>query len=151
MLKEKNFTSKSKRILQPSRLLAYIILVVVVLIITLAYFFYRDLVKPRLSKSVVTKSCTPYNIDITEITGSSINFTWETSDECYGVVRYGTDKENLVMIAFGDNAQRARTSHEVEVKMLHPRTTYYFVIVSENEEYGLQGIPIAIKTKLFAD
>ncbi|MBD3329106.1 hypothetical protein GF357_01275 [Candidatus Dojkabacteria bacterium] len=148
MSKEMNFTSKSKRVLPPSKLLAYIWGVVVITVITLGYFFYRDLVKPRLNRSSGVAGCTPYNVDVVEITENSVNFTWETDDECYGLVRYGTDKENLAMIALGDNVQRASNSHNVEVKMLSPRTTYYFVVVSENEEYGFEGIPISITTKL---
>jgi hypothetical protein len=63
---------------------------------------------------------------------NSAKLAWTTNVESSAVVRYGTDPNNLDMVAReawgGKKVDESGAIHRVELKNLKPDTTYYFVI-----------------------
>jgi phosphodiesterase/alkaline phosphatase D-like protein len=62
---------------------------------------------------------------------------WTTNTGGSSVVRYGTEDRNLTQVAeapYADNDRTSAQNHRVQLKNLHPNTTYYFVVDSGQGE-----------------
>jgi phosphodiesterase/alkaline phosphatase D-like protein len=62
---------------------------------------------------------------------------WTTNTGGSSIVRYGTDKNSLSLIAeapYSDNEKTQSQNHRVHIKGLNPGTTYYFIVDSGQGE-----------------
>ena len=68
-------------------------------------------------------------------------------DERYGVVHYGTDREDLSQTARGHirlNRAHPETIFRVRLVDLKPQTTYYYKVTSMGEDGESDGVEIPI-------
>lgn len=87
--------------------------------------------------------CAPYNVFITEGEENySVEIEWSTKDKCFGFVQYGSDSNDMKLIGvdLADNSQSKE--HRVVLKSILSTERYYFLINSDDQEYGLNGIPL---------
>ena len=73
------------------------------------------------------------NLQIKNLSPSSITITWETETGVQGFVVYGNDPSNLDRIA---PEATALVKHEVTIENLEPQTTYYYKIGLGSEVLG---------------
>lgn len=75
------------------------------------------------------------NVEVTEVSETSITVTWETDEDADSLVNYGLQPDyGIVRIPVAE-----RTSHSITLDTLEPGRVYYFRIVSADEN-GNQGI-----------
>lgn len=78
------------------------------------------------------------NVQIASSTDTSVTITWETDEDADSLVNYGLQEDyGIVRIPREDNEDR--TEHAITLDGLEPGRTYYFRVVSADEE-GNQGI-----------
>ena len=78
------------------------------------------------------------NLEIVDIEDTSITITWETDEDADSAVNYGLQPDyGIARIPLGENDER--TAHSVTLDNLEPGRTYYFRVVSADEN-GNQGI-----------
>lgn len=90
----------------------------------------------------------PMNVSVSKITHSTALITWITDQESIGTVEYGTSPKELGTFA---PEAAAKTSHIVELSLLKPQTTYYFVIRIGDRVYNDNGVPWKFTTKSEGD
>ena len=82
-----------------------------------------------------TTAPTIQNVEIAEVTDSSVTVTWETDENADSIINYGLKEDyGIVRIPSVD-----RTQHSITLDELEPGRTYYFRVVSADLE-GNQGI-----------
>lgn len=86
----------------------------------------------------------PRDVLINSITSSSATISWVTSSSTQGVIEYGTSPTALNLFA---PETKKDTSHEVELTLLVPSTTYYFQISIGGKKYDNGGVPWSFTTK----
>ncbi len=75
------------------------------------------------------------NVQITGVTDDSITITWDTDENADSLVNYGLKEDyGIVHIPTVD-----RTAHTITIDTLEPGRTYYFRVVSSDDD-GNQGI-----------
>ena len=94
------------------------------------------------SDSTYVEGCTPYNIDIQKQETSSVKVSWETKDKCSAYVLYGEDISTLDMVAVDLVNETSSKHHSVIIERLVSSKEYYFSIVSDDINYGKDGLPI---------
>ncbi len=86
----------------------------------------------------------PRDVVISDITKNTAKISWSTGIETQGVVEYGTTPTALNFFA----PETSRTkSHQVELTLLSPSTTYYFQIRIGDKKYDNGGVPWTFTTK----
>ena len=86
--------------------------------------------------------CVPYNVKISKEENYLANVQWSTSEDCLGYIMYGESRTELGFIAV-DQEQSSGRKHSVNIESLLPSKTYYFVIYSDDKEYGNRGLPLS--------
>lgn len=87
--------------------------------------------------------CTPYNVSLDKGDKNfQVKINWSTKDECLGYVLYGDDREKLDLVAI-DTQKLSSRKHEVVIDSLLSSKTYYFLINSDETNYGDSGIPLS--------
>ncbi len=82
-----------------------------------------------------TTAPTIQNVEIAEVTDTSVTINWETDENADSIVNYGLKEDyGIVRIPTVD-----RTQHSITLDDLEPGRTYYFRVVSADLE-GNQGI-----------
>ncbi len=75
------------------------------------------------------------NVQITEVGEDTITVTWETDEEADSTINYGLQEDyGIVRVPVPD-----KTAHSIKIEKLEPGRTYYFRVVSSDED-GNQGI-----------
>lgn len=75
------------------------------------------------------------NVQITEVSESSVTVTWETDEEADSLINYGLQEDyGIVRIP-----EATRTQHSITLDGLEPGRTYHFRVVSSDDD-GNQGI-----------
>lgn len=75
------------------------------------------------------------NVELTEVSETSVTITWETDEDSDSLVNYGLQPDyGIVRIPVAD-----RTSHSITLDNLEPGRVYYFRVVSADDN-GNQGI-----------
>ena len=74
------------------------------------------------------------DIQVTNITQTSANISWQTNEDSDGMLEYGVNEFFLDQFAFSDNFG---TSHSIPLSGLIPDTTYYFVISGSDLDFNL--------------
>ncbi|MFW5703665.1 MAG: fibronectin type III domain-containing protein [Patescibacteria group bacterium] len=99
-----------------------------------------------MSQGVFTRASgsAPDTVNIVRITSTSATVTWSTGQDTQGVIQYGTAPSQLNLVA----PERTKTSvHRVELTLLKPSTTYYFVIKVGDTVFDNAGVPWSFTTK----
>ncbi len=76
-----------------------------------------------------------HNVQIEEVTDNEITITWETDKDADSLINYGLQPDYGIIRIPGAN----RREHSVTLQNLDPGRTYYFRVVSADED-GNQGI-----------
>lgn len=86
----------------------------------------------------------PTDVTISEVGRNSASIIWTTSSQSQGVLEYGVTPTALNFFA----PEGARTtSHNVELTLLTPNTTYYFQIKIGDKVFDNGGVPWTFNTK----
>lgn len=75
------------------------------------------------------------NVEVSEVTETSVTVTWETDEEADSTVNYGLQPDyGIVRVPIAE-----RTTHSITLSDLEPGRVYYFRVVSADND-GNQGI-----------
>ena len=90
-----------------------------------------------------TNDCVPYNVFVRKGEKNfSVDIVWSTKGECVGFVQYGRNRDNLDMVAVDIlNITKSR-EHSVTMEQLLTIEVYYFLINSQEQAYGNNGVPL---------
>jgi hypothetical protein len=92
---------------------------------------------------VSERDCVPYNVFIMKGEEDfSVDIKWSTKAECVGFVIYGRDRGNLDMVAIDRVNESQSKEHIVTLEQLLTTETYYFLINSQEQGYGNDGVPL---------
>lgn len=86
------------------------------------------------------------NVSIAEVSDDSVTITWETDEDADSIVNYGL-KEDYGIVRV---PEANRTTHSITLDELEPGRTYYFRVVSSDED-GNQGISADYKVLTTGD
>lgn len=86
------------------------------------------------------KDCVPYNL-LVDKKEESISLKWNTKDSCSGVVKFGSDIENLDYWLY---SQKEKNLNFISIDRDKYRDINYFVIISDGILYGLDGKVVPI-------
>lgn len=75
------------------------------------------------------------SVDVVEVSETSATITWTTNEDADSLVNYGLQEDYGII----RQPEADRTSHTITLENLEPGRTYYFRVVSSDEE-GNQGI-----------
>jgi len=90
----------------------------------------------------------PRDVVVSDIGQNSVKVSWSTGIETQGVIEYGTTPTALNFFA----PESARTkSHQQDLTLLSPNTTYYFQIRIGEKKYDNGGVPWTFTTRLTSD
>jgi hypothetical protein len=82
------------------------------------------------------------NVQVTEVSESSVKVTWETDEESDSLINYGLQEDYGIVRVPGAN----RVLHEIVLDNLEAGRTYHFRVVSSDED-GNQGISAHYKVQ----
>ncbi len=89
------------------------------------------------------KDCVPHNIIIQKgEKNHSVDILWSTKADCVGFVQYGKDSSNLDMVLVDLVNKSKSKNHVVTVEKVLSDDVYYFLINSQEQAYGKNGIPL---------
>lgn len=92
---------------------------------------------------VSERDCVPYNVFVMKGEKDfSVDIAWSTKAECVGFVIYGSDRGNLDMVAVDRVNKSQSKEHIVTLDRLLTTETYYFLINSQEQVYGNNGVPL---------
>ena len=94
-------------------------------------------------KFVSASNIAPRDVVISSITQTSAKVTWTTDSESQSVIEYGTSPTSLTF--FAPESVKTKT-HEVELNLLTPETTYYFQISTADKKFSNGGVPWTLTT-----
>jgi len=78
------------------------------------------------------------NLEIIDITDTSLTITWQTDEDADSTVNYGLQPDyGIARLPLGEDDER--TEHSITLERLEPGRTYFFRVVS-SDEFGNQGI-----------
>lgn len=86
----------------------------------------------------------PTDVIVTKVTSQSATISWTTGEESQGTIEYGTSPAEL---GFYAPEATKTTAHKVELTLLQPNTTHYFIIRVGDNVYDNAGIPWTFNTK----
>ncbi len=86
----------------------------------------------------------PQDVVISNIERNSVRINWTTGVDTQGVIEYGTSPTALNF--FAPEAEKTK-NHSVDLTLLSPSTTYYFVIRIGEKRYDNGGVPWTFTTK----
>ena len=100
--------------------------------------------------SKASPSQTPQNVQITNISDSSITIAYTTDDSVLGSVNFGNNK-NLGQTALDERDQLANTisphkTHSITITNLKPSTNYFFTITSGQNTFLNNDQPFQVAT-----
>ncbi|HRI06120.1 MAG TPA: hypothetical protein PLV59_04220 [Candidatus Dojkabacteria bacterium] len=87
------------------------------------------------------KDCTPFNMLVNKEVKDKVVISWETKGKCTGVVKFGRDVESL---DYWLSSKFENKKNVVTIDTQTYKNIRYFVIVSNNEVYGLDGKAVSI-------
>jgi len=94
-------------------------------------------------KGISENNCVPYNVFIMKGESEfSADISWSTKAECVGFVLYGRDRGNLDMVAVDLVNESKSREHIVTLEQLLTTEVYYFLINSDEQTYGADGVPL---------
>ena len=130
-----------------STLILTIVGILLILTVFLSLFYYRDVL--GVEDSVGQYSCEPLDVEIVDVEATSLRVKWHTSQECLGLVKYGSNMETINFMALDEEGHKSKREHLVKIDNLKPSMTYYLVIHSDGKDYGAQSGPVVVSTDSF--
>ncbi len=124
--------------LKLTRITAIVIGVVISFVVIAAGLFTYFSVFSRASNAA------PSDVLVTKITSQSAVITWSTGEETQGTIEYGTSPAEL---GFYAPEALKTTTHSVDLTLLQPNTTHYFIIRVGDNVFDNAGIPWTFTTK----
>jgi hypothetical protein len=120
-----------------------IILALCLLAVSLSVFFVVRNVVGFDVQGITEGSCAPYNVFVMKgETDYSVKISWSTKEDCVGFILYGKDRGNLDMVAVDVVNPSSSKQHIVTVEGLLTTEPYYFLINSQEQAYGNNGVPL---------
>ncbi|MHC1716525.1 MAG: hypothetical protein AB9915_01335 [Candidatus Dojkabacteria bacterium] len=93
--------------------------------------------------SSVKNDCVPYNVFVEKGNKDySVSILWSTKAKCFGFVQYGMDQSNLESIGVDMISNSKSKSHSVTIEKISSSEKYFFLINSDSQTYGNNGIPL---------
>lgn len=88
----------------------------------------------------------PRNLEVKQLSSTSLTVTWETQAEKTGAIRVGPVplRKTYDRLIVADEGRKTR-QHTVKIENLIPKLDYEFEILSGKEWYVLEGKPIKFK------
>lgn len=101
----------------------------------------------RLFSTVFTRASDmePRDVVVSDINQNSAKVSWATGVETQGVIEYGTSPTALNF--FAPESARTKT-HQQELTLLSPNTTYYFQVRIGEKKYDNGGVPWTFTTRV---
>ena len=125
----------------------YLISFVIGLVILLNLVFLSFYVREIYSLSLVKRNsdaCGPYNLEYKKMDSNEVYIRWKTQGECVGLVKYGEVRNSLDTVVTETNGLNKVKDHEVGLKLKETSFPIYFVISSDQQDYGLNEGPMLI-------
>jgi hypothetical protein len=92
---------------------------------------------------VSNRDCVPYNVFIRRGEREhSVDVEWSTKAECVGFIQYGRDRSNLDLVSVDLENRSKSKEHIVNIDQLLSSEIYYFLINSQEQAYGHNGVPL---------
>lgn len=107
---------------------------VISFIFVFATFIYQYIFLPNKTLNSVDP-CLPFNFKQIE-KESTFYLTWETAKECSGYVKYGTTETDFPYIALDEQGVVKITDHSVKLSGIEKGDRYFFVVFSDEKNYG---------------
>ena len=98
----------------------------------------------NLQKGNEMELCRPINVFISKEGDHGINIEWETEKKCLGYVLYGESAYEIERVAVNTENLDKSTKHQISISGLLSTTTYYFIVISDDNAYGSSGNPISL-------
>lgn len=89
---------------------------------------------------------TPKNLKLTALSDTSFTLEWETDDAFAGYIFYGKSPESMTLVGQDMKGNSKFKEHKILVKNLEGDTTYYYVVVSEEDTYQSEGRSFEVTT-----
>lgn len=124
--------------LKLTRVTAIVIGVVISLVVIAGGLFTYLQVFSRASNNA------PQDVRITAITSQSAIISWSTDADTQGTIEYGTTPAEM---GFYAPEASSGTTHRVELTLLQPDTTHYFIIRIGDNVFDNAGVPWSFTTK----
>lgn len=86
----------------------------------------------------------PRDVVVSNIEKNSAKISWATGVETQGIIEYGTSPTALNFFAPEPTKEK---NHSVDLTLLSPSTTYYFIIRIGEKKYDNGGVPWSFTTK----
>lgn len=92
--------------------------------------------------------CTPYNVFINKgDKDNTVEIVWLTKKECMAFIQYGSSEGNMKMIGVDQYNSVQSKEHKVVLENLLSNEKYYFLINSDNQGYGSDGVPLEFRIR----
>lgn len=88
-------------------------------------------------------NCVPFDYSNYQENGEYF-LRWRTASECLGYVKFGSTEGNYPYLSLDLEGKVKKTEHVVKLSGINDDSSYYFVIISDEKVYGLNGKPIFI-------
>lgn len=90
-----------------------------------------------------SRDCVPYNVFISKGDNDhTAVIEWSTKGSCVGFVQYGRERGSLDLVAIDVENESKAKSHVVQLEGLLSKEVYFFLINSQEQAYGNNGIPL---------
>ncbi len=89
---------------------------------------------------------TPKNLRISALSRDSFTVEWETNAEFAGYIFYGLNPNEVNFLGQDIKGSSRFKNHTIVVSNLTPNATYYYIVVSEEDEYQSEGVPFQVTT-----
>lgn len=89
---------------------------------------------------------TPKNLKISQLSSNSFTVEWTTEAEFLGYIKYGPSPEETNFIGQDIKGNSRFIEHTIIISNLEPNTTYYYVVVSEQDTYQKNGETFEVTT-----
>lgn len=85
--------------------------------------------------SKASGECTPQNVRTVDLTGSSVDITFQTDKTCQAEIAYGTGNQTEALLLQVPESM-ASLNHRIRLTPLLPATTYYYQVKIDGQSVG---------------
>lgn len=91
------------------------------------------------------EACTPYNVFVTKESEYSVRIQWSTLGKCNGFILYGVAENELNRVSL--DLSNNQKNHFVNIDSVSPNQIYFYVINSNERNYGGNGQSLKLNIK----